>query len=515
LIDIRSHRLHSLHHLARYYWPWVAVVLAVATALRFIGLATRPAYDWDESNYLEIGRNVAEFGVVTAKTPFGQEPELYFYNPVFYFWLEGGWFKLFGSGILQARWLAAGAAVLMLLMLAGMLRSLLGTWALLAVSLLALDGWMIFTNRVGWIENVGFVFAVGGLWLYKVALDKPTWLRFGAAGLVLAWATVFKHQFGYFIVGVFFCWLIVREHHRKHVVMFGTMVLGAVAYVAAMLLWNADDYRREMGGQLMRLLGKRASRGAVSSLSETITAFQNQYAIYFGMVVALGLAGALVAYRTAQIAWRLVAAWRQSRQAEIGSELDSWRQRWDYAFERVMPYALVYAWALGAFACFGPTMKVRLPHYIFLVIVPAYCYLAAELKQYVERGVWQGGRRFAVAMLAVVVMGSGLYATYQRMSRDDRNAFGEAAVWIKQNVPAGSLIITEEPIGNNTPDDVLYCKMDRAASCEKAGADYLVVYTTLTFKPPDSPAIQRMTKTGQVLATFEDFKAKIVVYRIV
>jgi 4-amino-4-deoxy-L-arabinose transferase-like glycosyltransferase len=219
----------------------VAVVLAVATALRFIGLATRPAYDWDESNYLEIGRNVAEFGVVTAKTPFGQEPELYFYNPVFYFWLEGGWFKLFGSGILQARWLAAGAAVLMLLMLAGMLRSLLGTWALLAVSLLALDGWMIFTNRVGWIENVGFVFAVGGLWLYKVALDKPTWLRFGAAGLVLAWATVFKHQFGYFIVGVFFCWLIVREHHRKHVVMFGTMVLGAVAYVAAMLLWNADD----------------------------------------------------------------------------------------------------------------------------------------------------------------------------------------------------------------------------------------------------------------------------------
>lgn len=491
----RAPRRSAYAYYPRSFWPWVVAVLAVATLMRLVNLATNPADDWDERNYLVIGQNFVETGDVMAKTPYGQEPEIYFYNPVFYFWLLGGWFKLFGTGLLQARWLAAIASLLTLLMLAVLLRGLIGRWALLAVGLLAVDGWMVFTNRVGWIENLGFVFAVGGLWLYNRALKEPTTLRFTLAGLALIWATVFKHQFGYFIVAAFVCWIIVRKHFWHHVVMFGIMILGGAAYVVAMLMWNAEDYWRETGGQILRLLGQKSSRGAVSGLSEVITTMQNQYAIYFGMVVGLAVAGALVAYRSGQIVLRLI------------------RQRsWANAVAAVHGNALLFAWAFSAYFCFGVTLKVRLPHYIFLVIVPAYCYLASEIKQYVEGARRPGARRVvAVAALVGMIGASGFYATYQRMVVDDRNTFGGSIAWINQNVPAGALVITEEPIGNNIRQP--YCKMDRAASCEKA-ASYIVVYTTTTFKPPDSPAINRMISEGSEVARFEDFKALVRVIKL-
>lgn len=490
-----AHRRSVHAYYPRSFWPWVGAVLAVATLIRLVNLATNPADDWDERNYLVIGRNFAENGEVMAKTPYGQQPETYFYNPVFYFWLLGGWFKLFGSGLLQARVLAALASVLVLLMLAALLRKLIGRWALLAVGLLAIDGWMVFTNRVGWIENLGFVFAIGGLWLYERALNKPTTLRFAMAGLALIWATVFKHQFGYFIVAALVCWIIVRKHFWHHVVMFGIMIAGGAAYMVAMLVWNANDYWRETWGQIERLLGQKASRGAVGGLSEVVTTLQNQYSIYFGMVVGLVIAGVLVAYRSGQIAWRLIR----------------WRS-WSDAVAAVRGNALLFAWAFSAYFCFGVTLKVRLPHYIFLVIVPAYCYLASEVRQYVEGASRQGSRRWvAVAALVAVIGASGFYATFQRMVVDDRNAFGDSIAWINQNVPADALVITEEPVGNNIRQP--YCKMDRAASCEKA-ASYIVVYTTTTFKPPDSPAITRMISEGSELVRFEDFKALVRVIKL-
>lgn len=502
-----THRQPRSVERSRRFWPWLGLALLAAAVLRFVGLAHHPATDWDEFNYLAVGRNFAEHGDVSAKTPYGQTHEVYMYNPVFYFWLLGGWFRLVGPSLLHARWIAAGASVLTLFLLATMLRRLIGNWALLAVTLLALDGWMIFTNRVGWIENLGFVFAVGGLWLYERALAKPTILRFMVTGLVLAWATVFKHQFGYFIVAVLICWLIVRKHCREHMVMFGVVFVGMAAYTSAMLLWNGGDYKREMGGQLMRLLGEKASRGSVSSSGQILMALENQYAIYFGMLVGLAVTGAVVAWRSGHIIWRLCSGWRRCRYRLFR------REHMDYVFEYVSGNALLFGWVAAAFVCFVLTSKVRLPHYTFLVIVPAYCYLAAELKVFVERSNWRHRRKLAVTMLAFVIVGSGLFATYQRMVADDRDAFAQTAAWIDQNVPAGDLVITEEPIGNNTPDDVAYCKMDHAAACQKV-AQYLVVYETLTFKPPGSPAISRMRRDGQKVVQFEDFKAIITIYRI-
>lgn len=506
-----THRRPSVIALAGRFWPWLGLLLLAATALRFVGLAHHPASDWDESNYFAVSRNFAEHGDVAAKTPYGQTHEVYLYNPVFYFWIVGTWFRLVGPSLLHARWIAAGASVLTLLMLGLMLRSVIGKWALLAVGLLALDGWMIFTNRVGWMENLGFAFAVGGLWLYERALAKPTIPRFLATGLVLAWATVFKHQFGYFIVAVLICWIVLRKHHREHLVMFGVIIAGGALYLVAMLTWHGTDYRREMGGQVMRLLGEKSSRGSVTGSGQLITALENQYAIYFGMLVGLAVAGTWVVYRMVQIAWRLTFGYaREWRRFFTERTI---RHRWDYAFERVSGNALLFAWAAATFICFVLTAKVRLAHYTFLVIVPLYCYLAAELKDYVQRKPWSAGRKLATASLVLVVAGSGLFATYERMATDSRDAFAQTAVWIDQNVPAGSLVITEEPIGNNTPDNVTYCKMDHAAACEKA-AQYLVVYETITFQPPDSPAIVRMRREGTQLAQFRDFKATITVYRL-
>lgn len=498
------------------FWLWTALLLAAAIVLRFALLAHHPATDFDEQNYDPLGENVAEHGDVMAKTPYGQSPEKYLYNPPFYFWLLGAWFRLFGVGIPEARVLAAGASVLTLFLLAVLLRRLIGgRWACVAVLLLAFDGWMIFTNRVGWIENTGFVFAVLGLWLYERAIRAPTLLRFAMAGLMLAWATVFKHQFGYFVVAVAICWLVIRKHHRGHLVLLLTTVLGGVLYVTAMLLWDGRDFRREMTGQLLRLLGKKASSGTVNTPGQVITAFENQYAIYFGMVVALAIAVCVVIYRMVQIGWRLVTVWRGAADLSDPSDRSPWRQRWDYAFARVSSNALLFSWAAAAVICFGATGKVKLPHYVFLVIVPTYCYLAAELRGYVRHTDWdqQRVRRLAAAALVAIVVGSGLFATYQRMVLDDRDALRSTATWIDQNVPPGSLILTEEPIGNNTPDGVSYCKTLRAAQCE-AKVDFFVEYTTLTFKPPPSPALDRIRDRAKLLREFKDFKARVRIYQV-
>lgn len=503
----------ELRRSGRFWWGCL-LLLAAAVAVRFVGLENHPATDYDEWNYRTIGRNVAEHGQLMAKTPFSQSPEHYFYNPPFYFGLLGGWFRLFGDGVYQARLLAAGASVLTLLMLAVLLRRLICNYALLAVLLLALDGWMVFTNRVGWMENVGFVFAVGSLMLYERALREPTMLRFVVAGLALVWATIFKHQFAYFVVTVAICWLLVRRCHRQHLVLFLTTIVAGALYVAAMLLWDAEDYRREMGGQILRLMGKKASSGTVNSPGQLIAALQNQYAIYFGMVVGLAVAGCVVVSRMIQVVVRFIVTWRGRTPPGISARWAHPQQRWNYVFERVSGHPLLFAWAAAAILCFGATMKVRLPHYTFLVLVPLYCYLAAEIRGYLERANRQRGRRIAVAALVLVITGSGLFATYHRMALDDRNAFAQTAQWINQNVPQGSLIITEEPVGNNTPDGVEWDKIIYVARYKTYGADYLVVYETLTFKPRGNPALDEMVREGQLLVTFRDFKAVIRIYRI-
>jgi 4-amino-4-deoxy-L-arabinose transferase-like glycosyltransferase len=171
----------------------LSLILLAGAFLRFWQLGSRPGFDWDEPVYTDIARHLAGEDLLAAKTDYTAQPEPYLYHPPFYYMVLSLWFRLFGSGIVQARQLAACSSIVLLGLLAAFLRAHIADWSLLATGMIAFDGWLVFTNRVSWIENLMMPLGVAALWLYRRASNQPATGRFAIAGAALGGVVVFKH----------------------------------------------------------------------------------------------------------------------------------------------------------------------------------------------------------------------------------------------------------------------------------------------------------------------------------
>jgi 4-amino-4-deoxy-L-arabinose transferase-like glycosyltransferase len=458
-----------------------AGILSAAAFLRLWSIGTRPGFDWDEPVYAAVGRSVAGGHGIYAKPSFGVDQGLYLFHPPFHFELLGAWFALAGAGIAQARVLTALASLVTLALLYVLLRRRWGAWALGPAAVLATDGWLVFTNRVSWIENVMMVLAVGGLVVYDQALRSGRLRSFAVAGALLGGAAVYKHVGIYVLVAVLAHWVLVRRRQRREHVILALAAGGViVAYISGAILLTlshgSSAFLADSGVQLQRLTGHKASRGSIGG-GATLGALTGPYKV-FALTLALSAAGG------ALVAWRGAQALRRRSMAAI-------------------PDPLLFCWAASALVCFA-ALKLKMGHYFMMVELPLLLVLAAELRPRLR-----DRRRLALGLLAVVLAANMMTFTLRFVDRHD-NALGAVAAYAASDLPPHALVLTEESVGSIIGQP--YCKLTKVSACADR-ARYLMIYRSLTQAPPAISQLDGLLRYATPLRTFTGFKERITVYR--
>jgi 4-amino-4-deoxy-L-arabinose transferase-like glycosyltransferase len=462
------------------------LVLAAGAALRLWDLGSKPGWQSDETVYADIARNLATSGSLSEHIQYHEGWTPFLFHPPFYFLLLAGWFKLAGAGVAQARLLAVIASLVTLCLLMRLIWRLHGPVpALVTVTFVALDGWLLFVQRVSYIENTLMVIIVAGLLLYERALRRPSARRFLAAGAVLGFAAVFKHTGGYVLLAVVLNWLIIRREKRNHWLLLAGAASVVVAYLAVMipLFDNGrhDWYLQQTLVQLERVAGLRRSQGTLTSPAQFLHLIGHQYVI-FGPSVAAALAGAAF----------IIVRCARAR-----------------SLEPVRHNSLLLAWAAAGVIVFGAS-AIRYQQYFELVLIPLYCLLWTEVCRYVRA---HPRAMPAAAVDGVIVVAAGLGTFCARVLAHHDNVLGQVRLYAERDIPRRSVVVAEEEIGDEIPQQ--WCTPARAGVCG-AAASYAITYTS--YLEPAAPAADHafwaMMKGATRVTTFTGFKETVTVWRL-
>ncbi|MFL5815984.1 MAG: glycosyltransferase family 39 protein [Conexibacter sp.] len=466
----------------------VLVLLGVAALLRLWDLHSRPGTEWDEPVYADVARSFAHGHGIEAKVAWGHLAQPYLFHPPFYFLLLGGWMRLVGSDtIADARTLAALASLVVLLLVYALVRPRWGRLGAAAATLvLATDGWLIFTNRVGWIENTMLVLLVGGLLAYDRALRRDSTRLFAVAGLLLASAAAFKHIGVYGLGVVVVHWALTRRRRSGHLALFAAAGALLTVDLAVMLVafvrdghnWFLDDSRV----QVERLLGHKASRGSIGSWHDALDALVGPYKLFVGTLAIAGAGGVLVLWRTA------AGLVRRDLRGGVADPL-------------------LYAWALVAVLFLG-ALRLKMAHYFVMAEVPLMLYAFAELAAWGKARPQAVARR-TVAALLLLALAVNAWTFVERFVQRSDDALGATRAYA-QTLPRDATFLTEESIGTIIPQP--YCKLYEAGGCV-ADVRYIAIYRSQTQRPPSSPTLDRLLRYSQPLVRFDGFKERITVYR--
>jgi 4-amino-4-deoxy-L-arabinose transferase-like glycosyltransferase len=159
-------------------WPVAAfaAVFITGTALRFWKLRVSPAWQWDEAVYWRVAVNVQQ-GVLGEHPVYGLSWEPFLYQPPLYFLVVARWFDLVGASIYQARFLGIIWTAGMQVLLFRLLWKIHGSRvALLAIIPVVFDGWLLYIERVSYIENALMLIVVAAFlpWIGLRGGDSPS-----------------------------------------------------------------------------------------------------------------------------------------------------------------------------------------------------------------------------------------------------------------------------------------------------------------------------------------------------
>ncbi|MGD9018549.1 MAG: hypothetical protein PVH30_14270 [Desulfobacterales bacterium] len=471
------------------------LIFLVAVFFRFWNLAVAPYYEWDEPVYTSIGANVARTGDIRVKTEIGAVEPVYLYHPPFHFLLLGGWFERFGMSIEIARILAAAMSTVTLAILFFFLiaydRGRDGG-ALIALFLLGIDSWMVFSNRVGWIENTMMPIGIMGLWVYDSALKAETtqYWRFALAGALLSAVSIYKHVGLYFLLMVPICWVINgRKDIKAHALLAATAGGLIFAYIFAMVTIYGDFFIDHYTVQIRRTFGLQHSRGVVESFNHLITAITGNYRIYAGMMI------------TALIAFGFF----------IGKIYLAIRHR---TLAVLQDNAVLFSCTAASLVFFG-SISLKIPHYYLMVLVPLYAFAAMETVGLVRRNPIH--RKMISAVLSLIFL-INVFALFDLFGSAQQNAGADLKRYFDASEPINAAVITEETIGTLIRQP--YFKIGRFqrhlynGDFRKHRPSLLVTYESITQKIPDNPELALLIDKSTVIQEFSDFKCRLKVYRI-
>lgn len=417
-----------------------AFTLCVGVCLRLLGLHT--VWQYDEIVYRLVAANMLKHGQLVEKAYYGQPTQEFLYQPPWYPHLLAAWFWLTHPTIYDARVLgvifSAGTLVFSWLL---MRRLADAPAALFAVVPLVFDGWLLYIQGQSYIENLVLLVIVAGLWLYQRALDRPSWRRFMAVGLVLGAAGCLKYTGLYVLLGVALSWLILRREHAGHGIALGSAagLLGLDQMYLVVRYGSA--YTSETAVQVRRVLGLQGSDGSANSPVKMVHLLLSQYDIFIpSFLVAVG--GVI-----------LVIAWL----------LRCYRAR---SWEPVQDKALLFSWAVAGLVTFGLS-SIRYPQYFALILVPLYLLVWLWL--------WQQPRRnlgYALAAFAVLL---GVVSYHFSTERQAVNPYAKVQQYVAARLPAHAVVLADEQVGDLLTQP--YCREQDATPC-KGHATYAVTWDT-------------------------------------
>jgi 4-amino-4-deoxy-L-arabinose transferase-like glycosyltransferase len=463
----------------------LAIAFGAGATLRFWSLATRPGWQYDEGVYTGVAANLLRHGTVSEHITYGApwSPDLY--QPPFYFVVLARWFALTGVSIYHARIFGVLCSLAALLLLWRLLRRLHGAGvAACAIMPIALDGWLLYVQRVSYMENALLLLVVAGMLLYQQALDKPTTARFVAAGVVLGFATAFKFTGVYVIGTVLLCWLITRRQHLRHLALLGCAVATVAGCIGYQIAWfdtgGHNWWVQDSMLQVRRVLGIQASGGTLTSPGAAIHLLLAEYDVFVPSFL-IALAAVCLALR------RL---WRCYRARD-------WRP--------VSDNALLWSWMAAAVVIFGSS-ALRFPQYFALILVPAYAWF------WTEAGHWRLRPMVRAALIAVACV-AGIASFFGRVAAYDDNVFAQAQAYAATQIPKGTVVVADEAIGDliSAP----YCREQEADPCVGV-ARYAITWDTYLQTTWDlgDPAYREMMAGAVRLRSWTGFNGTVTIWRI-
>ncbi len=467
---------------------WVtAIFLAALTAgitLRLWQLGTSPAWQWDEAVYWRVSSNV-QHGVLAEHSVYGEPWEPFLYQPPVYFLIVARWFDLIGSSIYHARLLGLVWTAGMQISLFRLLWRLHGPrLALVGILPVIFDGWLLYIERISYIENALMLLVVLAFFLYQRALDQPSWQRFLAAGLAVGVAASVKQTGAYVLIAILLCWLIIRRKHQGHFVLLGAAVAVIAFYLIAMVRmydlpghpWFIDQSLV----QVRRVLGLQKSGGTLTTPGGALHLLTAQYWYFVPSLLLAGCAFLIALRRT----WQCYRArdWAPAR-----------------------PNALLYSWLVTGVVVFG-TSTLKFPQYFVLILVPAYCYLWTELARWDWQLVW---KRAAVGLAVAIGIGSFLLTVPAFSS----NSLAEVQSYAAHQVPSQAIVVTEQSIGDLIQQP--WCTVEKANACV-GHASYAITWQTYLQSSFDlgDPAFFQLMKGATQIRSFSGVAGTATVWKL-
>ena len=409
------------------------LVLAAGTGLRLWHLGISPAWQWDQAVYYRVSVNV-QHGLLSEHSLY-QNYQPFLYQPPFYFLLVSRWFSLVGASIWHARLLGVFLTAVMQILLFRLLWKIHGSvTALFAVIPVIFDGWLMYIERVSYMENALMVLIVSGLLLYQCALDNPSWVRFVLAGAVIGFAGSFKQTGVYVLLAVLLCWLVSRRAHKGHLLLAAVALAVMVTYVVVMVrvfdVPQHDWYIGQSTTQVRRVLGLQHSGGTLTSPRGVLHLLAAQYKFFIPSVL-LALASFVIVVR------RLLQCYRA--------------RNWQPAAGN----ALLFSWLVTGMVVFGLS-SLKFPQYFALILLPAYCFLWTEVARWNWRSAW---KRAAVAAATL----AGLRSFLLTVPAFSVNSLAEVQQYAATKIPADNIVVTEQSIGDLIQQR--WCTVEEATKC--------------------------------------------------
>ncbi|MBX3083301.1 MAG: glycosyltransferase family 39 protein [Anaerolineae bacterium] len=468
-------------------WHWVLcfTIIILSSIVIRLGMITRTPWEWDEPVYTQIAQGVQDVGYPSIRADTIDQRTPYLYHPPFHFLLLSGWYRLLGdSTILSGRLLSAAIGVTVvivaMLMVYAMTRNL--TTTAITGALLGIDGWFTYSSSLVKLDTAAVLLGLLGLWCFHLALTRKQWRWVILTGLFIGGATIYKHIGVIFLVVIGVHWLLTRQQHIRHALILLTSVIVIGVYVGGMYASWGDTYLRQSTNQLNRSTGTSTSRGLNYGMNEAITALYNTYWGFAGSILSIvvGVGAALYALTRRR------------------------REGW--------PTILV-SWCLTAAVCLG-LLKLRNPHYLVFLIVPAVCMVAVSLEhglRAVSTRVFRVSRFALVAFAGLHLMTLSLRAIFF----DRTNTLYKTQQFIVTSIDNSATVLSEEPICVLIPNPCFRFGVNSTeARVRRANPQYVVTYTSTTQGPPQTSAIQNLINRGASVYAIKGWKENIVVLQI-
>jgi 4-amino-4-deoxy-L-arabinose transferase-like glycosyltransferase len=461
-----------------------ALILVTGSTLRLWQLRTSPAWQWDEAVYWRVAVNM-QHGVLSEHPVYGQPWEPFLYQPPLYLLVVARWFGVIGASIYHARLLGVAWTAVTQVLLFRLLWKLHGSRvALLAMVPLVFDGWLLYIERVSYIENALMLLVVATFLLYRCALERGDWRWFAAAGLAAGFTASFKQTGAYVIVAILLCWLIVRRDHGGHFALLGAAAGVIAAYLVAMTrlydLPGRPWFTSQSLVQVRRVLGLQHSGGTLSSPGGVLHLLEAQYR-YFAISAILAAAAVGLS------AWKVWQCYRARDWAPAQAN------------------ALLFSWLATGVVVFGMS-SLKFPQYFALILVPAYCYLWTELAQQD----WRPIVKYSAAAVAAV---TGTVSFLLTVPAFDSNSLSAVEAYAASQIPHQAVVVTEQSIGDLISQR--WCTVEKPSACT-GNAAYAITWRTYLESSfaQGGPAFRRLMRGAEPITSFTGVAGTATVWKL-